>query len=143
VKVILDTHVVLDLLLPREPFVQAAVDIFCLVETTRIDACLCATTFTTIDYLLTRSLPVSDSRDALRRLISLFEIAPVNRSVIERALACRMNDFEDAVLAEAGHMAGASSIITRNRKDFALSGLKVFDPDEFLALMSTLESGTF
>jgi predicted nucleic acid-binding protein len=142
-KVILDTNVVLDLLLAREPFVKSAVDIFCLVETSRIEACLCATTFTTIDYLLTRSLPVSDSRDALKRLISLFEIAPVNRSVIARALACRMNDFEDAVLAEAGHMVGASSIVTRNVKDFAMSGLKVFDPDEFLAVISAIESDTF
>lgn len=36
----------------------------------------------------------------MRRLISLFEIATVNRPVIERVLGSRINDFEDAVLAE-------------------------------------------
>jgi len=30
--VIVDTNVVLDVLLDREPFVKAAVDVFCLVE---------------------------------------------------------------------------------------------------------------
>ena len=130
---IIDTNVVCDVLLEREPFVKAAVDVFCLVEESRIDAFLCATTITTIDYLLTQSLPASKARGALRKLISLFEIATVNRSVIERALGSKIHDFEDAVLDEAGQMAGVDSIITRNTKDFAGSALKVFEPNEFLA----------
>ena len=130
---ILDTNVVLDVLLEREPFVKSAVDIFCLVEESRIDAFLCATTITTIDYLLTQSLPTSNARDALRKIISLFEIATVNRPVIERALGSKIHDFEDAVLDEAGNMAGVDSIVTRNPKDFSGSALKVFEPTEFLA----------
>lgn len=51
-----------------------------------------------------------------------------------RALVSKINDFEDAVLNEAGLMAGVDFIITRNTKDFAGSSLKVCDPDEFLAL---------
>lgn len=62
-RVIVDTNVVLDVLLDREPFVKAAVDVFCLVEEPRIDAYLCATTITTIDYLLIQSLPASEARD--------------------------------------------------------------------------------
>ena len=130
---IVDTNVVLDVLLEREPFVKAAVDVFCLVEESRIDAFLCATTITTIDYLLTQSLPASKARDTLSKLISLFEIATVNRPVIERALRSKIRDFEDAVLDEAGQMAGVDSVVTRNMKDFAGSTLNVFDPNEFLA----------
>ena len=132
-RVIVDTNVVLDVLLNREPFVKAAVDVFCLVEESRIDAFLCATTITTIDYLLTQFLPASKARDTLRRLISLFEIATVNRPVIERALRSKIRDFEDAVLDEAGQMAGVDSVVTRNTKDFAGSTLNVLDPNEFLA----------
>ncbi|HIJ55160.1 MAG TPA: PIN domain-containing protein [Deltaproteobacteria bacterium] len=132
-RVIIDTNVVLDVLLEREPFVKAAVDVFCLVEESRIDAFLCATTITTIDYLLIQSLPAPKARDALRKLISLFEIATVNRPVIERALVSKIFDFEDAVLDEAGQMAGVDSVVTRNTKDFTGSALKVFEPNEFLA----------
>ncbi len=132
-RAILDTNVVLDVLLAREPFARGAVAIFCLAEESRIDAFLCATTITTVDYLLTRSLPVSKARDALRKLIGLFEIATVNRPVIERALESKIHDFEDAVLDEAGQMAGVTAIVTRNTKDFAGSALKVFEPSEFLA----------
>jgi predicted nucleic acid-binding protein len=134
-KVIVDTNVVLDVLLAREPFLKPAVEVFCLVEESRIDAFICATTVTTVDYLLVKSLPKSDARSALRRLISLFEIATVNRPVIERALESKIQDFEDAVLSEAGQMAGADFVITRNIKDFSGSSLKVCDPDEFLALL--------
>ncbi len=135
-KVIIDTNVILDVLLERKPFVKAAVEVFCFVEESRIDAFLCATTITTIDYLFTQSLPTSKARDALRRLISLFEIATVNRPVIERALVSKIPDFEDAVLDEAGQMAGVDSVITRNTKDFTGSSLKVFDPNEFLAQLN-------
>ena len=134
-RVIVDTNVVLDVLLEREPFVKPAVEIFCLVEESRIDAFICATTVTTIDYLLVKSLNKTNAKNALRRLISLFEIATVNRPVIERALLSKIQDFEDAVLNEAGQMAGADFVITRNTKDFAKSALKVCDPNEFLALL--------
>ena len=133
-SVILDTDVVLDVLLEREPYAEAAVHVFCLIEKSRTEAYLCATTITTIDYLLRRSLAKSKARDALRRLLSLFEIATVNRPVIERALESKIQDFEDAVLKEAAQMAGADFIITRDTKDFTGSSLKVCDPDEFLAL---------
>ena len=136
-SVIIDTNVVLDVLLEREPFVKAAVDILSFVEDSIIDAFLCATTITTIDYLLNRSLPASKARDVLRELISLFEIANVNRSVIERALKSKIHDFEDAVLVEAGLMAGADSVLTRNTRHFAGSALKVFEPNEFLAQFTT------
>jgi len=131
--VIVDTNVVLDVLLEREPFVNAAVVVFCLVEESRIEAFLCATTITTLDYLLTQSLPASEARNALRKLISLFGIATVNRPVIERAFDSKISDFEDAVLDEAGQMAGVDSIVTRNTKDFTGSALKVFDPNELFA----------
>ena len=57
----------------------------------------------------------------------------MNRPVIERALDSKISDFEDAVLDEAGQMAGVDSVVTRNTKDFSGSVLKVFDPNEFLA----------
>lgn len=132
-KVIVDTNIILDVLLEREPFFNQAVNIFCLIEESRIDAFICATTVTAIDYLLIKSLPVKNARTALRDLISMFEIATVNRPVIERALVSKINDFEDAVLEESGRMAGVNCIITRNVKDFKASTLKVYDPIEFLA----------
>jgi predicted nucleic acid-binding protein len=135
VKVIVDTNVVLDVLLARKPFAGSAARIFSLAEKSEISGMLCATTLTTVDYLLSQALPKEDARQILWKLISLFEVAPVNRLVIERALHSRIHDFEDAVLDEAGRLAGAECIITRNTKDFSHSSLRVLDAAEFLSQM--------
>lgn len=133
-RVVIDTNVVLDLLLDRTPFSATAAAIFALVEKSRLQAFLCATTITTIDYILKQSFSSKDARAALLRLFELFDIAMVNRPVIHEALQSRMVDFEDAVLAHSAHLVAADAIITRNTKDYKHSPVKAFEPDEFLTL---------
>ena len=126
---------VLDLLLAREPFVQSAAKIFALTEQSELESYLCATTVTTIDYLLSQVLEKSEARAALHRLLELFEIAPVNRPVIEEALGSRIKDFEDAVIEQAAHLVGAQAIISRDAKGFKHSIVTVLDPAELLAFL--------
>ena len=132
-RVLVDTNVVLDVLLARRPFVVASSEVFGLVEHSRVEGLLCATTITTIDYLLTQAMPRPAARQALQKILELFEIAPVNRAVLEEAIRSRMADFEDAVLDQAGRLAGAEVIVTRNQSDFRLASLKILGPDELLA----------
>lgn len=131
-KILLDTNVVLDLLLDREPFAEQAAAIFARIERSETEAFLCATTVTTIDYLLKQSFSRTKAKKSLQQLLELFEIAPVNRPVIEEALQGKMDDFEDAVLACSANLVGALAIITRNTKDFRYSPVKALDPQEFL-----------
>lgn len=127
----------LDLLLAREPFVQSAAKIFALTEQSELEAYLCATTVTTVDYLLSQALDKSEARIALNRLLELFEIAPVNRPVIEGALRSRIKDFEDAVIEQAAHLVSAQAIISRDTKGFKNSMVKALDPVELLAILKT------
>jgi len=131
-KVIVDTNVVLDVLLARRPFVEHAAEVFGLAERSEIEAYLCATTMTTLDYLLAQSLPKAEVRETLHRLLSLFEIAPVNRPVIEEALRSKVTDFEDAVLEQSGRLVGAEAVVSRDAKGFQRSILASFDPLELL-----------
>jgi predicted nucleic acid-binding protein len=130
-----DTNVVLDLLLARKGFVGPATVVFGMIERSELEACLCATTVTTIDYLLNRSLPTKQARQAIRYLLELFEIAPVNRPVLEEALDSHIADFEDAVLEQAARLVGVEAIITRNTKDFRKTSIRALDPAEFLATL--------
>ena len=54
-KVMFDTKVVLDVLLAREPHVDAATKLFTLVDTGVIKGSICATTATTVYYIAARS----------------------------------------------------------------------------------------
>ena len=132
-RVLVDTNVVLDVLLDRRPFVVASAGVFGLVERSRVEGVLCATTITTIDYLLTQAMPRPTARHAIRQLLELFEIAPVNRAVLDEAVRSKVLDFEDAVLEQAGRLAGAEIIVTRNQADFRHASLKVLGPDELLS----------
>ena len=136
-KVLFDTNVVLDHLLGREPFVDDAERLISLVDAGRIDGVICSTTATTIHYLASKAVGSSAALDYLRTLLVIFDVACVDREVLQGALDAGFSDFEDAALYEAARRVGASAIVTRNGADFAKSALPVFDPPELLAAMQS------
>lgn len=135
-KILFDTNVVLDLLLDREPFAKTAADLFVRVERGELTGLLGATTITTLHYLAAKVVGVGQARQAIEKLLLLFEIAPVNRAVLATALRLEFNDFEDAVLHEAGRHAGAQGIVTRNPRDFKQANLSVYSPEELIRALA-------
>lgn len=136
-NVLFDTNVVLDLLLNREPFAPAAIQLFAHVEQGEIRGVLGATTITTIYYLTAKVTDRATATAGLRSLIALFDVAPVTRAVIDMALGARTPDFEDAVLYEAGRLHAADVVVTRNPQHFYGSRLPIYTPIEFLAYLAT------
>lgn len=134
-KVLFDTNVVLDHLLEREPFVEAAERLLSLVDLGGLEGMLCSTTVTTIHYLASRAVGPSEAIAYIRELLAIFDVACVDREILRSALDAGFSDYEDAVLHEAARVAGASVIVTRNGKDFARSTLPVLTPGELLAAL--------
>ena len=132
-NVLFDTNVILDVLLEREPHVEAASRLFALVDNGRIRGCICATTATTIYYIAAKSFGGRRARDQIHGLLGLFEVAPVDRPVLDGALDLDFSDYEDAVVHEAARAVGATAIVTRDRDDFAHSAIPVLAPAELLA----------
>lgn len=66
----------------------------------------------------------------IRKLLVVFEIAPVNRPVLASATDLKISDFEDAVLHEAARQVGAQAIVSRNRGDFRGCELPIYMPEE-------------
>jgi len=133
VRVLLDTNVVLDLLLERKPFYPQAREIFVLIESRQIEGLLCATTVTTLHYLLGRSLDTRRADRAVQTLLELFEVAPVDGALLRDASMMQGVDFEDDVIIAAVRRSGARYIITRNRHGFVDSEVSIISPEEFLA----------
>lgn len=132
-RILFDTNVVLDVLLRREPHRRAALRLLARVETGRLTGQLCATTVTTLHDLISKALGAARAREEIRKLLGLFEIASVHRTVLDAAARSPFADFEDAVLSEAAREAGAEGLVTRNTKDFQHARLPVYTPDELLA----------
>jgi predicted nucleic acid-binding protein len=136
VKVLFDTNIVLDVLIDRAPFAEAAVALFSAVEHGAVQGYLCGTTITTVHYLTARILGARRARDEIGKLMTLFEVAPVSRPVLESALAGDFADFEDAVLYQAACHSGAQAIVTRNLKDFQGAGLPVYSSVELVKILA-------
>jgi predicted nucleic acid-binding protein len=138
-NVLFDTNVVLDALLDREPWAEPAVGLFDRVEAGGLIGHLGATTITTIHYIARRNVDALAAGEMMTNLLRLFEVAPVGRAVLEGALALGFVDFEDAVLHEAGRLAGAGAIVTRDPSGFSKASLRVYAPDTLLAALETAE----
>ena len=136
-KVLFDTNIVLDLLMDRLPYSDAAAELFSKVEDGTIIGYLCGTTITTVFYLASKTVGAPRAKEEIRKLLSLFEVAPVNRHVLESALDLDFNDFEDAVIHEAACHVGAEAIVTRNQKDFRKSGISVYSSDELVNILGS------
>jgi len=136
VNVLFDTNVILDVLLARGPHLDAASKLFALVDNGRINGSICATTATTVYYIAAKSFGSRRARDQTHGLLGLFEVAPVDKDVLDAALDIAFPDYEDAVLQEAARAAGATVIVTRDRDDFVNSAIPVLDPVELLAVVA-------
>ena len=63
----------------------------------------------------------------------VFTIVPIGAEVVDRAVALRADDFEDALQYFSAIQAGADCLITRNIKDFGFAKIEVLDSHSFLA----------
>ena len=131
-RVLFDTNIVLDLLLDRKPFVEHAQALFDRVESNELKGYLGATTVTTLDYLLSKALSGQEAAQIIKKLLKLFEVAPVNRLVLENALEIGFVDFEDAVLHAAAFHCGVQAIVTRDEKGFQKARLPIYSPEALL-----------
>ena len=134
-KVLVDTNVLLDVWLQREPFWQSSARVIELVEKRKISGTLSPTSITTLHYLARRGVGEAKVRKLLKVLLQLFEIAVLKKENFANALESKLKDFEDAVLESIAQSDGLDFIVSRNVKDFRRSAVKVVDPAEFLQII--------
>jgi predicted nucleic acid-binding protein len=132
-KVLIDTNVLLDFLLEREPFQQDAAKLFEAIESGQIIGYITATTLTDIFYIArkhTHSLELA--REAVSTTLDTMSICLVNRNVLESAFASGLTDFEDAVQIYSAIAQNLEAIVTRDAKGFVSSPIPVYPVQELL-----------
>ena len=135
-KLLIDTNIVLDLFLERLPFVNEAEPLFSYIENSKLTGLLCATTITTLEYLLAKALTRQHSNNIIINLLKMFEIAQVDRFVIEKAISLDFTDFEDAVICAAAQHCKADGIVTRDLTGFKKAKIPIYRPSEILAILN-------
>ncbi len=135
-RVLLDTDVVLDVMLAREPFAQASAAVFDLHEKGRIVVYLCALTPSTIFYVARKVKTAEELRKGMSRLLNSVRICPVTSSILIKAITSPISDYEDAVQHAGALALGLDAIVTRNLKDYQNAALPVYSPAQLLELLN-------
>ena len=135
-KVLLDVNVVLDVLLDREPHVEASAAVWAAVESGLAEGFLAAHAITTIHNLVRKERGSPKAKRVIAALLRVFSIAPVDGTVIREALELPSLDFEDSVAAAAAGSAGCDVVVARDPKGFHGSRVRVLTPEAAVPLLT-------
>ena len=136
-RVLVDTNIILDDFLEREPFVEDATALMEAIESERIVGYVTATTLTNIFYIARRQTrSVELARQAVSETLTLMEVCLVDRVILDAAFSSNLRDFEDAVQLACAMASRLDAIITRNAQDFAGATLPILSASELLESLS-------
>jgi len=132
-NVLIDTNVILDYLLKREPYAADALRIMALCEHRQIYGYVSASSVTDIYYVYQKATRNTEqSKQSIRIILDMLNVAAVDGDTLMEALGLDWKDFEDSVQYTVGIGISADCIITQNVKDYSDSDIEVMTPSEFL-----------
>jgi len=135
----LDTNVLLDWVLDREPFDSEALLIIELAEKGIIEAEISSASLFTVTYFIRKTQTLAGATRIIRDMISIFSLLPTTKSEVQTALNSNAVDLEDAYqyFTALSHPS-IDYFVTRNEKHFHRieSKLPVVSPVEFLKIVT-------
>ena len=139
-NLLIDSNVVLDFLLERQPFFNDAQKVFELRANPNNQLYVSAAAITDIYYIAYRTLHSHDAViNLIESLLNIVEISTVQSAHIHNAVNLHWKDFEDAVQYSVAKFNGLNGIVTRNMKGFKESDVKIFTPEEILDFLNSQE----
>jgi predicted nucleic acid-binding protein len=135
VIVLVDTDVLLDLALDREPWAADAATLLERLEGGAARGVVAWHSLANFYYLVAPRRGRADARRFIGELCAFLEVAPTDTTHLRMAVASPMADFEDALQVGAAMAAGAEVIATRNVKDFRRSPIPAMRPSHLVATL--------
>ncbi len=132
-RVLIDTNILADLLLGRDPYYYIAYDILTMCADQKVYGYIAAHSIPNLFYILRKSMTKEERREALKDICQIVKVEGIDSFKILSALDNeKFEDFEDCLQEECAVAIAADYIITRNIKDFSSSRIPAILPDEFL-----------
>jgi predicted nucleic acid-binding protein len=126
----------LDVLTDRQPWSAEALPLVARVIGGTLGGYVCATSIPTLFYIARRTVGTAGALVVVQRTLQTFEIAPVDRGVLDAAVTMPGSDYEDHVQAASALALGIDVIVTRDRTGFTGSGVRVVSPTELVDELS-------
>lgn len=124
---LVDTDILIDIALKREPFWAPAARVIEWAENSPGQVAVAWHSLSNVAYLVR-----PDARPFLEHLLRFVDVATVGTREAKQALGFPMNDLEDALQAAAAIAFGADCIVTRNLGHYRTSPVPALSPTQFL-----------
>ncbi len=130
--VFLDTDVLLDFLLDRQPFNNHARQIFNLADLAQIEILISALSIANASYVLARFVKTEQRMNSITQILAFVKICPLSAVEIHQALSLNFKDYEDGLQYATAVVNKADILVSRNVADFKKSLIPVMTPEVFL-----------
>lgn len=132
--VLLDTDVLIDIALNREPHFDDSAKILDLIESGFPKAFIAWHSIANFYYITEEQSKKKNSVQFIRELLQFINVAPTATKDAIFAANLSFPDFEDALQVTAAKACNAEYIITRNIKHYKSSPVQAKTPSQFLEL---------
>lgn len=137
-RILIDTNVILDYLLDREPYEESARMIIKFSQQKEIEGCVAAHSITNIFYILRKNFSVKERRMILLDICKIFYVEGIDVKKLRNALVNEeFPDFEDCLQMECARDFRADYIVSRNLEDFKNSNIPCVAPDEMCRIIKS------
>jgi len=132
-RILIDTDVLLDFFFDRLPYSDFAAVLLSMCDRKQIQGFVTPVICSNLYYLLRRNSDHETVIENIMRLLSIIEVLPMDRKIVDYALHSDFKDFEDALQNYSAVSDGTIEVIvTRNVKDFRHSKLAIMTPEDFI-----------
>ena len=136
-KIIFDTCVILDYLLDREEYSSNAEKLIIKAAQNRLQGLITVKSLMDVHYILKHTIHNEEKiRDIISTLLDSFALVDSTGENAVRALSSDVNDYEDTLMIETAVSYEADGIVTRNLKDYRKSPIRIYSPEELLAVLA-------
>lgn len=136
-KVLIDTNILLDVILLREPHLELSRRVLqcCL---SLVDGYIAVHTFSNMFYILheTEDFSIEECRNVFNKFLYVFDVASLDKSDMIAAVNNEaFDDLEDSMQHQSSIACKLDYIVTRNIDDFENATVPAITPEKFLKLV--------
>ena len=135
-SVFLDTDVILDLFIEREPHHSVALRFFSYLEVhaDSIQAFTSPVVIANVAYIVGKARSESYAVQKIKGLRDYVRIHSMSEAEVDHAVLRPGDNFEDSMQYHCATAGGIKTIISRNGDDFLTDGVQVLEPNEFMKM---------
>ena len=121
----------MDFFLEREPFYYDALRLWAACEEGSVEGYVSALTVNNVHYIAQRIKSDTTAMIAVRGILDVFNVVPLDSELMRRAVDFHDRDFEDDIQLQSAIEVGCSHLFTRDPTHFRSTAIAVVPPSSF------------